>query len=196
MFLTNLPFHPAFNPILVNNDVTLRKPEIDDHQDWASLRDKSRDHLVAWEENWPPEELSLSAFKKRLRSYEQEMSKGAGLHLLIIRREDRRLLGGASLTNIRYGASRSGLLGYWLGVENTGHGYASSAVEALMRHAFEGIELNRLEAACQPENSASRKLLERCGFQEEGLAKEYLRINGRWRDHMIYAVTASSFKKP
>lgn len=165
-----------------------------DHEEWAVLRESSRDHLTAWEEDWPAIDLSLASFKRRLKAYEREKRRGGGLPLLTFRRHDRVLLGGATLTNIRYGSSRSGILGYWIGSRYIRRGYGTAAVLAMLEHGFNGIELNRIEAACQPENIASQKLLERCGFSREGLARDYLKINGVWQDHNIFAITAGDFR--
>src|SRR5690606_2261601 len=104
-------------------------------------------------------------------------------------------VGGVTLSNIRYGASRSAQLGYWVGAPYVRRGYGAAAVKALSAHAFETIDLNRLVAACQPGNIASQKLLERCGFTREGLARDYLMINGQWRDHYIYAQTAGDYRR-
>ncbi len=196
MFLTKSPTQPAFDPILVRDPVLLRSGAIADHEEWALLRESSHGHLTAWEEDWPAIDLSLSSYKRRLRAYERDMRRGGGLPLFILRRHDRILLGGATLTNIRYGSSRSGILGYWIGSRYIRRGYGTAAVFAMLDHGFNAIELNRIEAACQPENIASQKLLECCGFKREGLARDYLKINGKWQDHHIYAVTASDFREP
>lgn len=195
MFLTKSPAQPAFNPVLVNDPVLLRAAQLSDHDAWIALRELSREHLTAWEEDWAPNELTLAAFKRRLRQYEKDMRRGGGLPLLIFRRGDRELLGGVTLSNIRYGSSRSALLGYWVGAPHVQRGYGAAAVLAMLRHAFSAIDLNRVVAACQPENIASQKLLERCGFRREGYARDYLKINGAWRDHHIYAITAAEFFK-
>ena len=193
MFLTKSSTQPAFDPILVRDPVILRSATVADHEAWASLRQDSRDHLTAWEEDWQEIDLSLPAFKRRLRAYEKEMRRGTGLPLFIIRRDDRALVGGVTLSNIRYGSSRSGILGYWIGSPYVRQGYGAAAVKAVIDHAFTAIELNRIEAACQEENVASQNLLKRCGFHKEGLARDYLKINGTWRDHNIFAITASGF---
>ena len=194
MFLTKSSTQPAFDPILVRDPILLRSASIADHEAWAILRKDSREHLTAWEEDWQEVDLSLSAYKRRLRAYEKEMRRGTGLPLFIIRRDDRALLGGVTLSNIRYGSSRSAILGYWIGSRFVRKGYGAAAVKAIIDHAFTAIELNRIEAACQEENVASQNLLMRCGFEREGLARDYLKINGAWRDHNIFAITAGNFK--
>jgi ribosomal-protein-alanine N-acetyltransferase len=187
MFLTKSPSHPAFDPVLVRDPIFLRTGKLTDHAQWSKLREESREHLIAWEEDWAPQHLSISAFKRRLSSAAQDARRGGGLSLLIFRRDDRVMVGGVTLTNIRYGASRSGILGYWIGAPFARQGYGSAAVKAVIDHAFDTINLHRIVAACQPENAASQNLLERCGFRKEGVARDYLKINGAWRDHLIYS---------
>ena len=190
MFLIKSPPRSAFDPVLVRDPVLLRAGRLADYPKWALLREESRDHLVRWEEDWAPHELAPAFFKRRLKLSDREMRRGSSLPLFIFRRSDGTLLGGASLSNIRYGASRSAHLGYWIGASYTRRGYGAAAVRALLDHAFDTIGLNRVEAACQPENAASRLLLEGLGFRGEGLARSYLKINGAWRDHVIFAFTA------
>lgn len=195
MLLTNAPSRPAFRPILVSDPVYLRTATMSDHASWAALREESRAHLIGWEQDWAPEDNSASSFRRRLRHYERQAKRAVSLPLLIFRRNDQTLLGGVTLSNIRYGAARTATIGYWIGHPYTRKGYGAVAVSAVLGHAFESIELNRVEAACQTENSASRSLLMKCGFSKEGLARDYLRINGAWRDHEIFAMTASDFRK-
>ena len=195
MFLTRSPAQPAFDPVLVRDPIMLRAARLGDHQAWAALREQSRKHLIAWEEDWSPDDVSLSAYRRRLRFYERDMRRGGALPLLIFRRDDQALLGGVNLTNIRYGASRSAHLGYWIGAPHVRSGYGLAAVRAMLCHAFEAIDLNRIEAACQPDNVASQHLLLRSGFAKEGLARGYLKINGAWRDHVIFAITAADYRR-
>lgn len=194
MFQLKTPQRSAFEPVLVRDPVYLRGPAPGDHAAWARLREESRGHLVRWEEDWSPDDLSYAAYRRRLRHFEREARRAAGLSLFVFERESRALVGGATLTNIRYGAARTGVVGYWIGAPYVRRGFGAAAVEAVLAHAFGAIDLNRAEAACQPENEASQRLLARCGFRREGRAKDYLRINGRWRDHDLFAITAGEFR--
>lgn len=193
MFQTNTISRPAFDPILLHEPVSLRRLTPGDYAAWAQLRGDSRTHLTAWEQEWSADDLSRSAFRRRLRFYERQARASTGLSLAIFSSDETAMVGGLSLTNIRFGAVRSGVLGYWIGAPFTKKGYGRAAVEAILRHSFHTLDLNRVEAACQPENAASKKLLERCGFAREGLARDYLRINGRWLDHEIFAITARQY---
>jgi len=97
------------------------------------------------------------------------------------------LLGAITLDNIRRGPAQSATIGYWIGQLHARQGYMREAIGALVRHAFVTMDLSRIEAACLPENAASRGVLEKAGFKYEGVAQSYLQINGRWRNHVLYA---------
>lgn len=183
-------------PMLQHDLVLLRPAAASDFEAWTRLREESRAHLIQWEPDWTPEEMTRAAFHRRLRGYARDMRRGAGLALLIFRREENEaLVGGATFSNIRRGAAWTATLGYWIGAPFVRRGYGSAAVAAMLAHAFETLGLNRVEAACQPGNIASRKLLMRAGFRLEGVAKDYLKINGAWRDHEIFAHTAADHRE-
>ena len=107
--------------------------------------------------------------------------------MLLIRRSDQALLGALTLDNIRRGPAQTGTFGYWIGAPYARQGYMREAILALTHHAFTRMDLSRIEAACLPENAPSRGVLETCGFKYEGVAQSYLQINGRWRNHVLYA---------
>ena len=195
MFLIKSSNRSAFDPILVRDPVFLRAPQVSDYQSWSALREKSRAHLTRWEQAWAPENLTLSSFRQRLRHFERDAKRACGLSLFCFRRDDNALVGGLTLTNIRYGAARAASLGYWIGAPYIRQGLGIASVEALLTHAFDGLDLNRVEAACQPENGASQRLLAGCGFRREGQAADYLKINGGWRDHDLFAITARGYRE-
>jgi [ribosomal protein S5]-alanine N-acetyltransferase len=195
MFLTKSPARSAFDPILVCDPVYLRTPVLSDHKAWAALREESRAHLIEWEQDWAPEDLSVSSYRRRLRLFERDAKYASGLSLFLFRREDRVLIGGLTLTNIRYGAARAATLGYWIGAPYIRRGYGAAALEAFLPHAIDSLDLNRIEAACQPGNTASQRLLSAAGFDCEGSARDYLKINGYWCDHDLYAITARQFRE-
>lgn len=194
MSLLDLGSPPPQAPTLVADPVWLRPVQLGDFAAWTQLREESRAHLIAWEPAWRPEEMTQSAFRRRVRAYWREMRRGGVLPFLIFRRGDNALVGGVTLSNIRYGASRSAVIGYWIGAPFLRRGLARAGIRAVLRHAFETMQLNRVEAACQPENEPSRRLLESIGFQREGRARGYLRINGDWRDHLLFAMTAADYR--
>ncbi len=173
--------------------VYLRPGEPKDAVDWLDLRERSRAHLTRWEPDWRPEDATPDVVRARLKAQARRRRSGATLALFAFRQADAALIGGVTLSSIRYQASLSAQIGYWIGADYLRRGYARDAVDAALRHAFESMGLNRVEAACQPANLASRRVLAGAGFREEGLARDYLFINGAWRDHCLYAITAADF---
>jgi [ribosomal protein S5]-alanine N-acetyltransferase len=169
----------------------LRHPVPEDYPAWASLRAQSRDFLMPWEPAWLDDELSRTAFRRRLRLYARAIRAEEAYPFFIIRKSDRRLIGGLTLSNIRRGVTQSCALGYWIGQPYAGQGYMTEAVNSIVRFAFGPLGLHRLEAATLLANEASRQLLRRCGFAEEGRARRYLKINGAWQDHILYALLES-----
>ncbi|WP_417523007.1 GNAT family N-acetyltransferase [Marinovum sp.] len=167
--------------------LTLRAPLHSDFRDWSSLRDSSRDFLTRWEPTWSSDHLSRKSFTNRVYWSQRAITNGTAMPLFLVRREDQALLGAITLDNIRRGPAQAGTLGYWIGAPYARHGYMREAILALVHHAFTKMDLSRIEAACLPENQASRGLLESAGFKYEGVAQSYLQINGRWRTHVLYA---------
>jgi len=174
-------------PRLPTERLDLRLPEAGDYRAWSDLRRSSAGFLIPWEPSWSDDHLTRRNFAGRVRWATRVWDQGTAMPLFLIRREDRALLGAITLDNIRRGPSQTGTLGYWIGQTHARQGYMREAVSALVHHAFTELDLSRIEAACLPENAASRALLERCGFKYEGVAQSYLQINGRWRNHVLYA---------
>jgi ribosomal-protein-alanine N-acetyltransferase len=177
-------------PVLTNGEVFLRTAEFGDFAEWCELREASRAHLTRWEPDWNPKDVTLDAFRTRVRAQQRELRIGASLPFFVFRHSDGALVGAVNLTDIRYQALCSATVGYWIGARFLRRGYALAGVEAILRHGFDVMGLNRIEAACQPHNEPSRNLLAKAGFHEEGISREYLFINGAWRDHVRLALTA------
>ncbi len=167
--------------------MTLRSPSHSDYRAWTSLRRDSEEFLTQWEPSWAVDHLTRKAFANRVYWAHRSISNGSALPLFLIRRQDQALLGAITLDNIRRGPSQAGTLGYWTGHPFIRQGYMREAIMAVVHHAFTRLELSRIEAACLPENAASRGLLERSSFKYEGVAQSYLQIAGRWRTHVLYA---------
>ncbi|HEY3720770.1 MAG TPA: GNAT family protein [Roseiarcus sp.] len=175
-------------PLLRGDGIYLRPAVSGDFSAWVRLRSESREFLTPWEPIWPEDDLTRAAFRRRLRRQSDEMARDEAFSFLIFDAGADTLLGGLTLGGIRRGVAQSGTLGYWMGAPHAGKGRMTRAVAAAVRFGFSALRLHRIEAACLPENSASQTLLERNGFQREGLARSYLRINGAWRDHLLYAL--------
>jgi len=159
-----------------------------DYLAWAALREESRAFLTPWEPTWPLDDLTRSAFRRRIRRYMQDIREDAAYPFFIFDSRDDTLVGGVTLSNVRRGVTQSASLGYWVGADRARQGYMSASVAALVPFVFDQLGLHRLEAACLPSNAASIRLLEKVGFSREGFARRYLRINGIWQDHLLYAM--------
>ncbi|SLN20415.1 Putative ribosomal N-acetyltransferase YdaF [Roseovarius albus] len=180
-------FMPRRKVRIETERLTLRAPVMQDFQTWSRLREDSADYLTPWEPQWSTDHLARRGFTNRVYWAQKSISNGTAVPLFLIRREDETLLGAITLDNIRRGPAQAGTLGYWTGQPFARQGYMREAIEAVVHHAFERLDLSRIEAACLPENAASRGLLEKTGFKYEGVAQSYLQINGRWRTHVLYA---------
>lgn len=167
--------------------MTLRLPQHGDFRAWASLRNDSREFLTQWEPVWSPDHLTRKAFTNRVYWAQRAESGGTAVPLFLIRRSDEALLGAVTIDNIRRGPAQAATIGYWIGAPYARQGYMAEALRAAIHYCFATLDLSRLESACLPENTASRGVLEKCGYKYEGVAQSYLQINGRWRNHVLYA---------
>ena len=181
----------ATGPVVKGAGVTLRAPRASDYEAWATQRQASHGYLQPWEPSWPEDDLTRAAFKRRLTIYAREMEAGNAWPFFIFADSDQALIGAITLSNIRRGVAETGTLGYWIGQPFAGRGYATAAVWAMIGFAFHDLNLHRLEAACVPGNTASRRVLEKAGFGLEGQARAYLKINGAWADHLLFGIVNS-----
>jgi ribosomal-protein-alanine N-acetyltransferase len=167
--------------------MTLRPPAHSDFRAWVDLRRESAEFLQTWEPTWAADHFSRKAFTNRVYWAQRSIAAGTAVPLFLIRRKDEALLGAITLDNIRRGPAQAGTTGYWIGQPFARQGYMREAIAAMVHHAFATLDLSRIEAGCLPENLPSRRLLENCGYKYEGVAQSYLQINGRWRNHVLYA---------
>lgn len=172
-------------------NLVLRAPQATDYAAWAVLRMESRAFLTPWEPVWNEDDLTRTSFRMRVKRAAREIASDEAYSLFILDARSDMLLGGLTLGLVRRGVAQACTLGYWMGERHAGKGHMTEAVRGALRFAFNDLALHRVEAACLPNNLASRRLLERVGFQREGEARAYLRINGVWADHFLYGVLSS-----
>ena len=177
---------------LEGDGVVLRPPRASDYVAWSDLRRRSRTFLQPWEPAWPADDLSRAAYRRRLMAYQRDMDLGSGFSFLVLRADDQELVGGITLSNIRRGVAQMGTVGYWIGEPYARSGHTLAATRAVCGFALGRMGLHRLEAACLPENEPSRRLLLKAGFELEGRASAYLKINGDWRDHLLFGMVAGA----
>lgn len=182
-------------PVLEGDGLLLRCPHQSDHAQWRSLRAKSRNFLTPYEPRWSDTDLTARSFAARVRRNRRDAMLGTDYAFLIFTHAERRptLVGGLTLSNIRRRAAQNVTLGYWMGAQYAGKGIMTRAVALILPFVFDTLALHRIEAACIPDNHASRRVLIANGFKEIGIAEYYLQINGSWRDHMLLALTREHY---
>jgi ribosomal-protein-alanine N-acetyltransferase len=177
--------------VLETERLTLRQPQHSDFRAWAWLRESNFEFLTPWEPAWAADHLGRKNFGNRVYWAQRSINGGTAVPLFVVRRSDNVLMGAITLDNIRRGPAQAGTLGYWIGQNFVRQGYMREAIESVAHYAFRQLDLSRIEAACLPENIASRGVLEKSNFKYEGVAQSYLQINGRWRSHVLYACLRS-----
>jgi len=181
---------------LIGARVLLRPLTSDDWEAWREVRLRCREWLERWEPRPEPGSadpaLDREAFRARCGAWERQRhfdaAYGFGLFLT-----DGRFAGEVSLASVQRGPFQMGYVGYWIDEALAGHGYVPEGVVLIMRHAFESLALHRLEAAIVPRNHPSRRVAEKLGLRDEGIAVRFLQIQGVYEDHVRYAITAEEW---
>ena len=181
-------------PTVEGEGVYLRAPQMSDYSEWTTLREASRAFLTPWEPTWPSDDLSRSAFRRRLRRYAEDVAADRSYPFIVFREADGAMIGGVTLANVRRGIVQAGTIGYWVGQPHANRGYMTAALRVLLPSLFGELNLHRVEAACIPSNAPSIRVLEKCGFNREGLARRYLCINGVWQDHLLFGLLHEDFR--
>ncbi len=175
--------------------IVLRPLVLADFDDWREVRQRSRNWLVKWEPNPPPgqpdDTESKPAFNARCGAREREWQLGTGYGFGIF--VHGRLSGEINLSGVQRGPFQNAYIGYWIDEAQAGNGYVPEALVAVARFAFEDLRLHRVQVAIIPRNRASRRVVEKLQLRDEGVAVRYLAINGRWEDHIRYALTAEEW---
>ena len=161
-----------------------------DYEQWSDLRGRSRSFLERWEPLWPADDLTRTSFRLRLKRYQRDIDTDQAYPFFIFLNDSDTLAGGINISNVRRGVAQMATIGYWMGTPHAGRGIMTQGLHAVISFAFRELRLHRLEAACLPVNEPSMRLLLKCGFEEEGYARRYLKIHGRWQDHRLFGLSA------
>ncbi len=169
------------------------KPE--DHEIVLDYYIRNKDFLKLWEPQREDSYFSKSKMMKLLYEDNKKINEGSSLRLWIFKEDEykHRTIGSVCINNIIRGVFQSGFLGYKLDKDETGNGYMREALKKGIEVVFNELKLHRLEANIIPRNTASIKVIKSLGFYEEGLAKNYLYINGSWEDHYHYVLINDGF---
>ena len=182
-----ITFRQKCAPLVVTDRLLIRLPITHDYEAWVKLRRQSEKFLNQWEPEKNKEFYSKESFQTRVHWANKNFKLKKVLHLFLFLRSDGELIGGLTLDNIRYSPFNSGSLGYWLGEQHSNNGFMTEGLRAIFHYANRTLNVTRLEAATLPNNGASRRVLEKCEFKYEGVGQSYLQINGRWKNHVLYA---------
>jgi [ribosomal protein S5]-alanine N-acetyltransferase len=178
-------------PDLLDLPVVLRPVRVKDAAVWRDTRVRNAAWLRAWEPTNPETPLyrsSLGPYVTMARTMRREARQGLTVPWVVT--YGGRFAGQLTVGSIVWGSARSAQVGYWIDEAFAGRGITPTALAMAMDHCFFVIGLHRVEATIRPENHASRRVVEKLGFREEGLRRRSLHIDGAWRDHLCYAMTA------
>jgi [ribosomal protein S5]-alanine N-acetyltransferase len=170
--------------------VRLRAVRMRDGAQWSRIRLADRAHLEPWEPSTDGDwtlRHTVAAWPALCSGLRAEARKGRMLPYVI--ELDGRFCGQLTIGNVTHGALRSAWIGYWVPRSATGGGVATAALALGLDHCFGPVMLHRVEATVRPENAASRAVLAKVGFREEGLLQRYLEVDRAWRDHLLMAIT-------
>ena len=137
---------------------------------------------------WADDVLTMQSFEKRVQFNRQSWENGTGYFFLIWSRETNDLIGGVSLTRVFRGSEQMATLGYWCSIDHQRQGLTYESIIKVVEFAFNSLGLNRIQATCMPENTASNNLLKKIGFKQEGLLRGFLQIQGKWEDHLVFGL--------
>ena len=181
--------------VLKGRRVTLRPLTVADFTQWHEVRTRCEPWLVKWEPSRPagaPDVIdSRAGFAARCRARDRERQLGAGFGFGVF--VGPRFCGEVYINSVQRGPFQNAYVGYWIDEACAGQGLVPEAVVVVCRHAFEDLGLHRLQIAIIPRNTASRRVMEKLEFRDEGVALRYLEINGAWEDHVRYAVTTEEW---
>jgi len=174
--------------------VVLRPLEAGDFAAWHEVRTRCRDWLIPWEPRpagapYPSEDRSTYVARCSIRDRERQLGTGYGFGIFV----GDRFVGEINLSSVQRGAFQNGYVGYWVDAAEAGCGYVPEACVVLFRFAFEHLGLHRLQVSIVPRNRPSRRVAQKLWLRGEGIACRYLEIDGRWEDHVRYAITSEEW---
>ncbi|NUU03631.1 GNAT family N-acetyltransferase [Herbaspirillum robiniae] len=171
----------------------LRQPQSADAQALLDYRLRNREHLRPWEPARDESFFTLDAQRRLLQEQAARMDDGCALHLVLApAASPAAVIGECNFSNIVRGPFQACHLGFSLDAAAQGQGLMHEALQRALAHVFDVLGLHRVMANHMPENLRSARLLEKLGFDKEGLARAYLHINGAWADHVLTALVAES----
>jgi ribosomal-protein-alanine N-acetyltransferase len=187
--------HPGWPVQLSAGPVALRAPRLRDGRVWSEVRMRNEMWLVRWEPSSPhswSERHAMSAWPPLLSALRKAGRSGTMLPFVVT--YGGRLVGQMNVSNVVHGVLRSCTVGYWIDKDVAGRGVAPTALALVIDHCLTEVGLHRVEVDIRPENAASLRVVEKLGLRREGYYERFLDIDGAWRDHISFAVTAEELR--
>ncbi|MCJ8323200.1 MAG: GNAT family N-acetyltransferase [Rhizobiales bacterium] len=191
MFSDNKFLTLAKQPI-IGQHIYIRMAEKSDYPQFFAVRRANQQFLQPFEPIWAANALSKKVFYARVRNDQHEAGQDRKYGFLIFENTSKTLVGGVNINNVQRGVFQACSLGYWMAESQNSKGYMTEAVTLITDKCFKIWGFNRVQAATLLGNIASIRVLEKCGFEAEGEAKRYLKINGQWQDHRLFAKIAQN----
>ena len=180
---------------LYGRRVMLRPLAANDFRSWSEVRQRNADWLTVWEPSRPMHQpdptVDRSAFAARCHQRDRDRTTGTAFQFGLF--VDQHIAGEVNLNNVIRGAMQSGTIGYWIDQRHAGNGYIAEGVVVVLQFAFEQLMLHRLEICIVPRNARSRRIVDKLGIRDEGIAQRYLEIDGVWEDHIRYGITVEEW---
>lgn len=192
--------HPGWPARLQAGAVGLRPLRLLDASAWSEVRLRNEEWLVPWEGHPPgapirgawSERHGVAAYATVMRRAQRAARSGLALPWAVTL--DGRFVGQLTIQNMVRGALQSGAAGYWVDRDVAGRGVIPTALALAVDHCFGPARLHRVEVSIRPDNTPSRRVVEKLGFREEGVLRRFLMIDGGWSDHVLYALTAEDVR--
>lgn len=173
--------------------IYIKKLNKEHAEEILALKLKNKKFFEPFEPTREERHFTIDGQLDDLQTVEENRLKDASYSFGIFLRNNDNLIGRINLNAITRGAFQNTYLGYYLDEEYNARGCMTEAVVEVMKVAFKELGLHRIQAAIMLNNNASRKVLMKSGFRKEGVAEKYLKINGKWEDHELYALTSEEF---
>ncbi|AHC18170.1 MULTISPECIES: GNAT family N-acetyltransferase [Paenibacillus] len=189
--------HEANGVILIKSThpgLQIRLLQVNDAERLLEIRRENFDFFKPFEPERPEIYFTLEEQARLISNGLEAAQAGQGYTFGLFLLENNKLIGRMELSGVARGPFQNANLGYFVDPAYHGQGYATSAVKDIVRYALNELELHRIQAGVMPRNTPSNRVMEKAGFRREGLALNYLKINGVWEDHVLYAVTAEDLQ--
>ncbi|WNB90884.1 GNAT family protein [Bacillus sp. NEB1478] len=168
--------------------IYLRFLSKEDTESMLQLQLENRDFFEQFAPERDEEYYTLEEQQKRLETFKESAKKDNDYYFGLFLNESDELIGTINLFAIMRGSIQSAYVGYFLDKKHNGKGYMTEAVQLIVAYAFEELKLHRVEAGVMPHNLGSIRVLEKAGFEREGLNRKNVKINGKWEDHVHLAI--------